>query len=403
MERERVGTHRRQEGDQERAGAPAPADASLAAALLPLHRSHGNAAIARAIARRPSYGAARHDAADRVPGNAALQRMALALDDLVALASRNRYVDKADVEHARTTSEAVQDRVTATGERLVRPHMVASGASRGALADIGRSEELRIFGHGAVTELEANGVVTIGDYDPSQLANLLRDMGLPRNFVGEIYLAGCLSAVGPNYGFLGEFYRHLAAHCPGVVVRGNLGRTITLPDGTQAVSNGTKTSEEIAQARAEWKARFNQLTAEADTILPRARSREIGRDEAIRIANAIMGQLAALEQERRLYLRSAYDGTGRFTVQLPSGDVRAGNAIEAVVRGAVTRAEDIDAILQRVDETSLGAAKQRLASLMPEIDDSIRSLVTRTEALAAEQASLRFAPRQDSGRGGATS
>lgn len=61
---------------------------------------------------------------------------------------------------------------------------------------------------------------------------------------GEIYLSRCLTAVGPQYGFLGKFYQIIKAHSPGCIFRGNLGNSKTFPDGTQGVWSSEVSKED---------------------------------------------------------------------------------------------------------------------------------------------------------------
>ena len=163
----------------------------------------------------------------------AIQRMALPLDDLQNLGHKSKDFSEEDAKSARIMTEAVSNRVHATGESVARPHQVIAKNKACGLAKIGLTEELRIFGHGQTTRLSGDVAVQIAGYTPATLAQLLINMGLPVNYQGEIYLSGCLTAVGPNHGFLGSFYQIIKDHCGGCRVRGNLGNSTTFPDGTQ--------------------------------------------------------------------------------------------------------------------------------------------------------------------------
>jgi hypothetical protein len=316
--------------------------------------------------------------------------MTLPLDDLVALAGRKKDISLEEAKHARTTKEAADDRLSnMPDERLVRPHQVASAQEDGGLAAIGPTEELRIFGHGATSVISAGAVIKVGGYTPELLAALLREMGLPRAYAGEVYLAGCLTAVGPDHGFLGAFYEQLRVHAPGVVVRGNLGKTITFPDGTQGVWNGSMTREAYDQQLAAFIEESQMLMSRLTDIPGEMKALGTGDLQKTAAAHkrlqeealAIKARFEELPRERLAFLHQAYDATGALTVQLPAGDVRAGNAITAVVTGAVTRAEDVAAVLERIDETSFGAARTRLDELMLPIEAELQELIRRTAAL----------------------
>jgi ribosomal protein L24 len=309
-----------------------------------------------------------------------VQRMAVPLEDVQTLANKGNFTDE-QAESARIIKTAVEDRVAATGERYARVTNVREGTYEGGLAKIGLTEELRLFGHGATTQLNGGAAIRVGGYSPQLLAQLLIQMGLPAQYQGEIYLSGCLTAVGDNYGFLGNFYNLIAQHCPGVVVRGNLGNATTFPDGTQGVWSGVHTKEEYNNQIALFTAEGVELMKQAEKLQAKQKSGEITSEVYQVEFNKVKVLLNSLRASKAQYIRVIYDTTGAFTVCLPSKDIRASNAINAIVLGAVTSADDVNALLDRIDEGNLASAMNRLDQLMLPLQQDIENLVARAQAL----------------------
>lgn len=317
----------------------------------------------------------------RLPAVPPLQRMILPLGDLVSLGSRKKILSEEDVKSAKIISNAVGDRARATGEKIARTHEISGEQGPGGLSKIGLTEELRLFGHGEVTQLSGGEAVQIAGYTPSALAQLLIDMGLPENYQGEIYLSGCLTAIGNGYGFLGKFYQLIKSHCPGCLVRGNLGNTTTFSDGTQGVWSGIVTKEAYDKQMAEFKMMANEVIKGNETLEEDVRSGKITLKEArVRLAKS-KDLLERIGISKEQYNRTIYDTTGAYTVLLPSGSLRAENAIKAIVKGAVTSPDDVNKLLERIDETNLQKAKETLNEAMVEMERDLSGLMERTSKL----------------------
>jgi len=311
-----------------------------------------------------------------------VQRLAMALDSVQALAERKPDFTDKEAESARTITNAFADRVRATGESVAAPHQVTTHDQAGGLAQIGLTEELRLFGHGQTTQLSGDEAVQIGSYTPQKLAKLLIDMGLPQAYSGEIYLSGCLTAVGPGYGFLGKFYALISQHAPGVIVRGNLGSAVTYPDGTQGVWTGITSPEEHEKQMVLFTDKAKELLQENDKLLARFNNKTHS-EQDIRNAPLIKEQLESLAASRLAYLQQVYDPSGAYTVTLPDGSMQASNAIKAVVSGAVTEASDVERLLARLNDGNLKAAISTLDNVMPAMAARSEELIDRTAALNA--------------------
>lgn len=316
-----------------------------------------------------------------LPAVPPLQRMILPLGDLVSLGSRKKILSEGEVKSAKIISTAVGDRARATGEKIARTHEVSGEQGPGGLSKIGLTEELRLFGHGEVTQLSGGEAVQIAGYTPSALAQLLIDMGLPENYQGEIYLSGCLTAVGNGHGFLGKFYQLIKSHCPGCLVRGNLGNATTFSDGTQGVWSGMVTKEAYDKQIAAFKAMADEIVKENETLLENVRSGKITSMEAKAKIDKSKDLLESLSVSKEQYNRTIYDTTGAYTVLLPGGSLRAENAIKAIVKGAVTSPNDVNKLLERIDETNLQKAKETLNEAMVEIERNLSGLMERTAKL----------------------
>jgi hypothetical protein len=167
-----------------------------------------------------------------------IQPMLLSLGDLAEAAHEGLSLSSAEHKSREGISQAVATRASTHRERQVNPWDVGGWFSgNGALHAIGRTEPLRIYGHGQ--GVGHNGrIERIGGYTVAALVSKLKELGLPSGYSGEIYLTGCDTAVGENFGFLAEFYAQIRQHCAGVTVRGNLGTAVTRPDGEQWIWSG---------------------------------------------------------------------------------------------------------------------------------------------------------------------
>lgn len=167
------------------------------------------------------------------PQRAVVQRIVLPLDDLEALKKRTSTPTKTEQDAAEIISNAANLRTKATREAVARPWDVRYWPFKsGPLDGIG-NEEIRIYGHGA-TPKDSDVALRVGGYTPAKLVELLKELGLRSSYAGLIYLTGCKTAAGPDWGYLGTFYDLLKAYAPAVRVRGNLGNAITLDDGKLA-------------------------------------------------------------------------------------------------------------------------------------------------------------------------
>jgi hypothetical protein len=263
--------------------------------MLALQRFAGNRSLARALSGRSGR---------------PLQRMILALDDELAVEDRRRRGEPTTTqEKARVTSNSVRDRSQNFPDRQVRPY------DHGGLANIPRSESLLVFGHGGSN---TDGMtVTIGGYTADQLARvLIVDLGLPREYAGEIHLTGCKSARG----FLQKFHAILTEHCPHAAVRGSLGDTATLPDGTLGVSKGEMTEDEIEKCQAAYIDAARVLLTEATEIERRRNSGGADDPETLRQLLDLRREMLAVSGKRLTFLHSVYDTTGALTLQIPAKD-----------------------------------------------------------------------------------
>jgi hypothetical protein len=260
--------------------------------MLALQRSAGNRSLARALSGRP------------------LQRMILALDDEPVVEDRRRRGEPTTTqEKARVTTNSVRDRSQNFPDRQVRPY------DRGGLANIPPSESLLVFGHGGSNT--EGMTVTIGGYTADQLVRvLIVDLGLPREYAGEIYLTGCNSARG----FLQKFHAILTEHCPRAAARGSLGDSATLPDGTLGVSKGEMTEQEIEKCQIAYVDAARVLLAEATEIERRRNSGGADDSQALQRLLDLRQQMLAVNSKRLAFLHSVYDTTGAFTLQIPAKD-----------------------------------------------------------------------------------
>jgi hypothetical protein len=179
-----------------------------------------------------------------------IQPMLLSLGDLAEAAREGLSLSSGERKNREAISQAVATRAGTHREKQVNPWDVAGFFSgKGALHEIGRTEPLRIYGHGQGIG-HSGRIERIGGYTVAALVDKLKALGLPKDYAGEIYLTGCDTAVGESFGFLGEFYAQIRQHCAGVTVRGNLGTAVTRPDGEQWIWSGR-----IARSRYEtWRA-----------------------------------------------------------------------------------------------------------------------------------------------------
>jgi hypothetical protein len=217
-----------------------------------------------------------------------IQRVTLAVGELQEAAHKQQQLSPKKKEHEKVITDAEasylknnpkEKQVHPWDERF-RPFY------SGPLAGIG-SENLRIYGHGQVY-VGNKAVSMIGGYTASALCQKLIEMGLPANYKGEIYLTGCETAVGRGRGYLGAFYTLISGHCSGVTVRGNMGTTVTHPDGVQGIWTGVMSLELFEGTRA-------GLVAKKDFYLKK--------NSAMRIKNKQLSeQNNLLKKERQIHL-----------------------------------------------------------------------------------------------------
>jgi hypothetical protein len=311
----RAGQERRPERVPAAARVPHPAErgASRTDPALRFVSAVGNQAVQRLAAR----------AACDPAGSRRLLRMVVAVGDLDELTRKGTKLTKDDRRSAASITEAAQRWVTATGELQAHPWDERFRPFKsGPLAAIG-DEDLRIYGHGESRKGD-EFVSQIGGYTASALAAKLIEMGLPEAYAGEIYLTGCNTAKGDDDGYLGVFYKLIAAHCPRVRVRGNLAVSVTFASGTQGVWSDTHPSHE------DFKDVMKTLSDESDALiaaatqgiaLARAERDPVRRAALVAAAKKLSAdtelQLKAIRGQKDRLEHAAYSSESEFTRVLP--------------------------------------------------------------------------------------
>lgn len=301
-----------------------------------------------------------------------IQRVTLAVGELQEAAHKKQQLSPKKQEHEKVITDAEtsylknnpkEKQVHPWDERF-RPFY------SGPLAGIG-SENLRIYGHGQVYEGD-KAVSMIGGYTTQALCQKLINMGLPANYKGEIYLTGCETAVGNARGYLGVFYRLIAAHCSGVTVRGNMGTTVTHPDGVQGVWTGVMSLELFESTRAGLVAKKNFYLKKNSAMIIKSKqlseqNKLLKNEKQVLLAKAKLSKKETdefLEKEKKFsevclatskatieiadYVKMivkglneldyiAYDRSGRLSVTLPAGFNEAGN-----IKAALAEAKNLE-------------------------------------------------------------
>lgn len=233
-----------------------------------------------------------------------IQRLSIALGDLDELAhsGKSPAVGSDEYESAKVISDAQQNFTATTKEKIVKPWDTFSifPLRLGGLRNIG-NENIRIFGHGERVKGEEHASC-IGGYTPDMLAQKLIALKLKKTYSGEIYLSGCNSARGKNWGFLGAFYNKIRMHCPGVRVRGNLNVAVTTPDGKQGVwTDAFATKGDFQAQRLLLTSKMNHYLHECCSKRDLAVSQQALRDQTNTYCKQLSAEMQALRtQEQKI-------------------------------------------------------------------------------------------------------
>jgi len=213
-----------------------------------------------------------------------IQKRILPLGDLAELQKNNQQLTEEQEESGRTITKGVEHREKNFNERVERPWNTKGFFAKGALADMGIGEPLRIYGHGAAYEGD-DFVTMVGGYTVVALAQRIINLGLPATYKGTIYLTGCETGKGGDNSFLKKFYDQIKTNIPEVHVEGNPSVTVTFKDGMQGVFKEDVSSEE-------YDSKINSIHKQIDSF--RNRNKGIIKD-----IKALEQKIASLEVQRQ--------------------------------------------------------------------------------------------------------